>query len=205
MVFGIRWPWFGSDARFTEIWLGRAEQRLAAGDAVGAFQCLARAAQRGGAAACLRVGRAYLEGMGVPPSVPEGMRWLERAAAQDHVPAQTMLAALLLRGLSGAPAAAGTSATAALFQTMAGGAVARPQGASEPDFDAALGWAERSAASGSPDGQALLAYIRTTGPERLRDLEQARDLYRQAAEAGSAQGALGYALALASVGKTAED
>ena len=50
------------------------------GDAKGAFALLSRAARKRIPEAEYRVGRAYLEGAGVPPSRPQGVRWLERAA-----------------------------------------------------------------------------------------------------------------------------
>ena len=71
-----------------------------------AFPLLTRAAKAGIPDAEYRIARAYLEGAGVPRSQNEGARWLERAAAHDFVEAQTLLAALCIRGLgqSGGPA-----------------------------------------------------------------------------------------------------
>src|SRR5205085_5310114 len=47
----------------------------------------------------------------------------------------------------------------------------------------------------SADGQAVLAFILTSGPKRK--LEEAHAWYQRAAEAGCPQGALGYAQSLA--------
>ena len=63
-----------------------------------AFMLFARAARAGVAEGQYRVGRCYLEGSGVPASLEEGARWLERAATQDHPEAQWLLAALCIHG-----------------------------------------------------------------------------------------------------------
>ena len=65
-----------------------------------------------------------------------------------------------------------------------------------PDYQAALHWAREAAATGSAEAQTLLGYILTAGPEALRDARQGAANYRLAAEQGSAQGQLGWALAL---------
>lgn len=175
--------------------LQRAEQAFAAGDAVAAVKLLARAAERDDPEACQLLARAYLDGRGVPRSGTEGMRWLERAAQRDHVPAQALLAALLLRGLG---TAADAPSAITLFQDPVPLA-----GTGTPAFTPALQWARRAAAAGSADGRAVLAYILTSGPEAERDPAQAIELYRLAAEAGSPQGALGYAMALAAQSRAA--
>src|SRR6516164_10909051 len=66
-----------------------------------AFPLLTRAAKAGIPDAEYRVARSYLEGAGVPASQTEGARWLERAASHGCVEAQTLLAALCMRGLAG--------------------------------------------------------------------------------------------------------
>lgn len=168
----------------------RADKLIAEGERIPAFRLLARAAERGSTEACFRVGRAYLEGSGVPVSASEGMRWLERAARDNHVAAQALLAAMLLRGLAGA--AASLFAGPVHTGTTTAGPV--PIG---PDFAAARRWAEPAAAAGSADGQAVLAYILTAGPEDMRDPVLAEDFYQRSAKAGCPQGALGLAVALA--------
>ena len=60
----------------------------------------------------------------------------------------------------------------------------------------AVVWARRAAEGGSADGQAILGFILTSGPESLRDLDQAEEMYRRSAEADCPQGCLGYALTL---------
>src|SRR5262249_39802747 len=74
--------------------------------------------------------------------------------------------------------------------------------AAAPDFETGIHWARKAAAGGSADGQAVLGYILTSGPEHLRNLDEAHLWYERAAAAGCPQGALGYALSLA---RTATD
>jgi TPR repeat protein len=177
--------------RLQSLWSPRAGLRLALEWGEGgrwdrAFPLLARAAAAGLAEAQYRVGRCYLEASGVPASASEAARWLRAAAEQGFVEAQALLATIYLRGLGADDGIAAATLT-------------RPRGAAQvgaPDFAAARLWAERAAEAGSADGQALLAYILTSGPEAGRDLAAAKEWYRRAAEAGSPQGRLGLALAL---------
>ncbi|MHC2463486.1 tetratricopeptide repeat protein [Bradyrhizobium embrapense] len=149
---------------------------------------LARMAEAGSAEAAYHIGRLYLQGAGVPYSRTEGARWLERSALNGNVEAQSLLASLLLQGLGSQAREDRGDAAARLFSQ---------DSTSKPDFDAALRWAHMAADAGSPDGQALLAYILTYGPPPLRDQIQAREWYSRSASAGCAQGQLGYALSLA--------
>ncbi len=92
--------------------LRRAMRLIEQGNAKQAFPLLGRAARAGIAQAEYRVGRCYLEGTGVPPSLTEGARWLERAANQGYVEAQAQLATLALHGLT---ASSDTGLSARLF------------------------------------------------------------------------------------------
>lgn len=51
-----------------------------------------QAAQRGDAASQLKLGMQYLNGAGVPRDLPEGRKWIRKAAEQGHAPAQRALA-----------------------------------------------------------------------------------------------------------------
>ena len=159
------------------------------GEVKRAFPLFARAARAGIAEAEFRLARCYLEGTGVPHSRPQGVRWLERAANQGFVEAQVLLATLSLHGIV---ASSGDGGPASLFDTPGGGT-----GSNEPDFATAEKWARRAADAGSADGQALLGYILTSGPEEMRKPDEAVGWYKKSAEAGCPQGHLGYALALA--------
>ena len=156
--------------------LRRALRLAEQGDVKQAFPLLARAARAGIAEAEYRVGRCYLEGTGVPPSRAEGARWLERAANQGYVEAQAQLATLAIHGLiARADDAPGTRLFAADRGERAG-------------FRDRLRWARKAAEGGSADGQAVLGYILTSGPEPMRDLEEAHRWYERSAAAGCSAG-----------------
>lgn len=148
----------------------------------------ARAAHAGLPAAQFHLGRCYLLGLGVPSCVSVALRWLTRAADQDSIEAQALLASLALQGITDAPADGGKNT--GLF-ALAGRQAERPS-----DHKTALHWATRAAAGGSAEAQVVLGYILTTGPPELRDLARGIACYRQAAEAGSTQGKLGWAFSL---------
>ncbi len=118
-----------------------------------------------------------------------GARWLEAAAGQEHGEAQAVLANLFLLGFRycGNPSGGGTNSSLIRRQHTKEG----------PDFGRAIHWARRAAETGSVHGQAVLAFILSSGPENLRDEEDAMRWYRRAAEAGSPQGALGLGIILA--------
>ena len=153
-----------------------------------AFPLLSRAARAGIAEAEYRVGRCYLEGAGVPPSRAEGARWLERAANQGYVEAQAQLATLAIHGLT---ASSGCGAESAA--TSCSPATRRPRRISRP---ASAGRARRPKAA-PPMARRCSGYILTSGPEHVRDLDEAHRWYERSAAAGCPQGALGYALSLA--------
>ena len=84
--------------------LKRARRLIEEGKRAEAFPLLAKAAEAKLPEAEFQVARCYLEGAGVPPSAVEGARWLERAASQGYVDAQSMLAALYIHGIPGSAA-----------------------------------------------------------------------------------------------------
>ncbi len=163
----------------------RYRERGRAGDA---FRLLSRAARAGVAEAEFQVGRCYLEGAGVPVSRVDAVRWLEKAGLHGFVEAQALLATLHLHGAVAKPGQGGTRSV-----------FASNQGSADPDHAEAARWARMAAEKGSAEARALLGYLLTSGPEPLRNLDEAREWYRKSAEAGSPQGALGYALALGQV------
>ena len=149
--------------------LRRATRLAERGRMAQAFRAYARAAAAGLAEAQFHVGRCYLEGSGVPASPAEGTRWLERAAKQGFVEAQAQLAGLYVQG-------AGTAAAAEL---RPGGSLFSAVEPHEPDFATAAAWARKAAEGGSADGQSMLAYILTSGPETMRDPEEAHRWYER--------------------------
>jgi hypothetical protein len=158
-----------------------------------AFPLLVRAATAGIAEAEFRVGRCYLEGVGVPASRAQGARWLQRAGDQGYIEAQALLATLYIHGMASDASTLSSAAATSLFNANT---------AVQPDFAAAEKWARRAADGGSADGQALLGYILTSGPESQRNLDEALRWYEKSAAAGCPQGHLGYALSLARGGTT---
>lgn len=147
------------------------------------FLLLKRAVNKSVPAAWYQVGRAYLLGRGVPASLSTALRWLARAAEANDVNAQTLLASLAL---------AGTCDTTHMGLFEATSAVSDP----DQNCRVALHWAERAAAQGSAEADAIVGYVLTGGPEDLRDRTRGEHCYQSSAAAGSAQGQLGWALIL---------
>jgi len=162
--------------------LRRAATLMAAGKIRPACQRYARAGRTGLAKAEYRVGRCYLDGVGVPPSRAKGIRWLERAAHHGHVEAQSQLA--VLHGTAGEP---DPKKAASLFDV---------NDIADPDYVTAMQRARVAAEAGSGEAQAVLAFILSSGPRDMRDLDEADLWYERSAAAGCAQGMLGHALAL---------
>jgi hypothetical protein len=142
--------------------LSRAMRLFTEENFAAAFPLLSRAAKAGIPEAEYRIARCYLEGAGVPASRAEATRWLKCASEHDYAEAQALLAALYVRGL-----ARGTNGAASGEETGAGRLFTGDETA-DPDFGSALPWARRAAEDGSPEGQALLGYILTYGPEDIR-------------------------------------
>ena len=159
---------------------------MAAGKPGPAFQLYARAGRTGLAEAEYRVGRCYLDGVGVPPNRTEGIRWLEQAAHHGHVEAQSQLAVIYPHGTAGERMPDPKSA-ASLFDVS---------DIADPDYVTAMQRARMAAEAGSGEAQAVLAFILSSGPQDIRDLDEADLWYERSAAAGCPQGMLGYALAL---------
>jgi TPR repeat protein len=162
--------------------LAVARNLAAKGAHQAAFPLFVKAAKRGLPKAWYELGRAYLLGHGVPPSLTEALRWLTRAAEADESDAQSLLAGVALQGVR----AVGKG----LFDTIS------MDEDSSANYDCALKWAARAAAGGSLEAKSLLAFILTAGPDQIRDEKRGAVLFKEAAEAGDAQGQLGWALVL---------
>jgi TPR repeat protein len=143
-----------------------------------------KAARKGLPAACFELGRAYLQGAGLPASPAAAVHWMSKAALGGEIEAQLMLANLALQGVTEPPASEG------LF----GAPVISSSGV--PNYERALHWTQMAVAAGSAPAKALLGFILTAGPPKLRDMDKGDDAYRQAAEGGSPHGQLGWAIAL---------
>jgi TPR repeat protein/tetratricopeptide (TPR) repeat protein len=168
----------------------RGAALMAAGKSGSAFRHYARASRAGFAEAEYRIGRCYIEGAGVPPSCTEGIRWLEQAAHHGHIEAPSLLAKIYLHGAAGKSEPSPDSA-ASLFGVTE---------VASPDYVAAMHWARISAERGSGEAQAMLAFILTSGPDDLRNLDEADLWYERSATAGCPQGYLGHAMAMARKG-----
>src|ERR1700730_7147326 len=81
--------------------LRRAVRLSGQGKVAAALPLLTRSAKAGRAEAEYRIACCYLEGAGVPANRLEGARWLQRAASQGYVEAQTLLGTLCVHGLAG--------------------------------------------------------------------------------------------------------
>jgi TPR repeat protein len=169
--------------------LGQRRASLAYGNAlarrddhVSAVAQFARAARAGLREAQYQLGRCYLNGQGVPPSLPNALCWLTRAAEAGEPAAQAELASLALRGV-----------TAQGFVPLFDGS--RTQ-TGQPDFHHAAYWGRRAAAGGSAEAKALLGLILTAGPAALRDVPAGEAYYRASADAGSVLGQFGLAIKL---------
>ena len=169
------------------------------GKAERGFALLARAARAGVTEAQYRIGRCYLQGSGVPASRAEAARWLEIAATSDHVEAQGLLATLLIDGVST------PSSRAARPGERGAGSLFSGDEPAEPDFVHAEKWARRAAERQSANGQAVLAFILSAGPEAMRNHEEAHRWYERSANGGCPQGDLGYGLSLLRSAKGQQD
>jgi uncharacterized protein len=157
---------------------------MAAGKPGPAFQLYARAGRTGLAEAEYRVGRCYLDGVGIPPNRAEGIRWLERAAHHGHVEAQSQLAVIHLHGAAGEPDPRDASRSFDISDI------------GDSDYAKALRQARMAAEAGSGEAQAVLAFILSAGPQDIRNLDEADRWYERSAAAGCPQGMLGHALTL---------
>jgi TPR repeat protein len=149
-----------------------------------AFPLFVQAARAGLRQAQYRVGRSYLLGLGVPPSISEALRWLRRAAEAGETAAQTQLGALALQGVS-------DTGVNGLF-----GSAYQDTDLPGPDYERAAYWCRQAAAAGSAEAKTLLGFILTAGPEDYRDRAAGESLYREAAHAGWSRGQLGLAMTL---------
>ena len=165
--------------------LRRAQELIDDGRGAEAFPLLAKAAQAENAEAEFQVARSYLEGAGVPPSPPEGARWLERAANHGYAAAQSLLAALYVHGVAPQPASA-----AGLFA-----APAAPANAPGPDFARPRTGRASPPRPGRPTGRHCSATSSPPAPRRCATSPRRRNGIARP-RPPLPQGYLGYGLAL---------
>ncbi|MGF7160894.1 hypothetical protein FHS85_002525 [Rhodoligotrophos appendicifer] len=148
-----------------------------------ALVLFAAAAEGGDMEAAFLVGERYLEGKGTVAHTMEAARWFHRAATRGHVRAQCRLAKLHLLGLP----QVSLEARSTLFERDDAGL---------PDHRAALLWARPAAEAGAPDAQAMMGFILTSGPDDLRNADDAFSWYAKSAAQNYPQGRLGFVIAL---------
>lgn len=182
------------------------EQAWQRGDYVYVRQSLqALAEQTDSPLAQYRYGRVLLEGRGGPVDIPAAVTWLERAVAQNHIQASTLLARVYLSGTNDGPARDPVRA-AELFNGAAArgnteaqyymGLLYRQGTGVDRDLKAAFNWFLAAAEDQHRDAQYELAraYSRGEGTE-VNPTEGRRWLESAASEGHSeAQFFMGYAL-----------
>ncbi|APE42086.1 hypothetical protein BOO69_00675 [Sulfitobacter alexandrii] len=167
--------------------MSQVEEAWRNGDFVFVRQGLKALAEgEGGALAQYRYGRVLLEGTGGPRDPAAAMDWLEKAVTQNHAPASTLLARVLLsnKGEGNAERAANLLSSAAKrgdaeAQYYLGLLLMAGQGVA-PDPKAAFDWFLAAGEAGNPAAQYELskAYSRGVGTDKnpeeaLRWLEEA--------------------------------
>ena len=135
-----------------------------------AFALFSRAARANIPEAEFRVGRCYLEGSGVPPSRADGVRWVERAAEKGYVEAQALLATLCLHGMAPGFADAGPGPAPACSAARPSPSRIIPAPPSGPGGPPRLD---------RPTARRCWAFILTSGPETLRNIEEGDRWYRE--------------------------
>lgn len=134
------------------------------GDYAAAAAALGPRAEAGDAAAQFAMGSLYCDGLAVERDYRLARSWFEKAARQNHLEAQFVLAMLLHDGV-------GTEGA---------------EGALAPDLEAALPWLKVAAAGDHPMAQLLLARLYHYGKGVSRDDGRAADLALEAAKRGLA-------------------
>src|SRR5215212_6869428 len=151
--------------------LRRGATLMAAGKTGSGFRLYSRAGRAGLAEAEYRVGRCYLDGVGVPPSRAEAIRWLEQAAHHNHIEAQWQLAVIYPNGKAG-ERVPDRKRAASLFDV---------NDIADPDYVAAMRRARMAAEAGSGEAQAVFAFILSYGPAEMRDVDEADLWYERSA------------------------
>jgi cell division septation protein DedD len=141
------------------------------GDAVGAVAIWKPLAEKGDADAAFNLGQAYRLGKGVPINLAEAQRWLEQAARNGHLDAQTTLGLLLFQNGNRVTAmrwlkpAAEAGEPRALL--MVGTALYNGEGVAE-DHVKAYAYVSRAAAQGLAPAKATLADMDAVMPLEQR-------------------------------------
>lgn len=164
--------------------------------ALGPFARQLEAARHGNVNACYRVGRAYMTGRGAPHYPADALKWLRRAAREDHAEAQYWLSRLYLKGAKArSPVQSWLAEANDRLRTRSNAALLYPDGVDiEPDPRKAFGWATEAARQGLARAQAHLGMLYLRGVGCGQDFVQAAAWFRLSAAQNEAGGALGLAI-----------
>ena len=143
-----------------------------------------------------RYGRILLEGRGGPRDSVAAAEWLEKAVAQNHVEATTLLARMYLTGYEPGPAADKARAASLLSDAAARGdaeaqyylaLLYRAGDGVTQDDTASFTWMRAAAEKGNVEAQYELARVLARGIGTPADPEAAEAWLREAAGAGHVQ------------------
>jgi TPR repeat protein len=151
------------------------------------------------------LGQAYLNGQGVDVDETEGLHWLQRAEAQDHVGALTVLGYLSMKGQHGV--AVDPARGVALYRRAAERDIPRAQHGLalayldgegvEADPAEAARWMSKAAEAGLPASQRVMARLYREGIGVPQDMDESLRWLRLAANAGDAAAQYNLGLSLA--------
>lgn len=164
---------------------------------VKAFECFSQAAALHSPEAQYYLGNCYLNGHGVAFNLQEAMLWYESAASADWVDAAYMLSLLNMRGVPEIHKVTGHDLFSQENESL---------NELKSDHKVACFWAKKSAEQGSPEGQALYAYL--LSEESIEDEQQVKvifDWYDKSIAQGSPQGYMGKGLLLLKLARKKED
>ena len=177
--------------------MAEIEQAWARGDYVFVRKGLARhAVETGAPLAQYRYGRVLLEGRGGPLDPAAAAQWLERAVAQGHLEATTLLARVYLSGYDPAPARDAARAVALLSDAAARGdaeaqyylaLLYRAGDGVAQDLRQAFIWMRAAAEKFHTEAQFELSRLYARGLGTEASPQQAEHWLREAATAGHVQ------------------
>ncbi len=163
------------------------------------------AEETGTALAQYRYGRVLIEGRGGPLDPQGAVDWLEKAVAQNHAEAATLLARIYLSEVPNGPARDAAKAAELLTKAATRGDASaqyllgllyRAGDGVEQDGQAAFNWFLAAAEQKHTDAQKALAQGFLSGPEESRNVAEGERWMRAAATEGDAEAQLRLAILL---------
>lgn len=186
--------------------MGEIERAWARNDFVTVRQGLKVLAEETGTPlAQYRYGRVLIEGRGGPRDPMGAVAWLEKAVAQNHAEAATLLARIYLSNVPGGPERDPARAAELLTRAATRGDAAAQyllgllyqngEGVAR-DGEAAFNWLLAAAEQQHPEAQTALAQLYLAAPEGERNVEEGLRWLREAASVGVADAQLRLAMLL---------